>query len=171
MSLLQNPYILRSRLKKFDYQSECHCSKTSVTSWKNPATFDYQSECHCSKTEHYHVDVLQLFDYQSECHCSKTADREEADPRSFDYQSECHCSKTQNYLASTANSLTTSQNVTAPKHWGARRGENLRLTTSQNVTAPKPLKQILFCGRGVLSDQFVASYSIKCWSTTTFLSN
>ena len=67
--------------------------------------------------------------------------------------------------------LTTSQNVTAPKQTDRLDVLQNRLTTSQNVTAPKPLKQILFCGRGVLSDQFVASYSIKCWSTTTFLSN
>ena len=34
----------------FDYQSECHCSKTvGLVVWKL-AKFDYQSECHCSKT-------------------------------------------------------------------------------------------------------------------------
>ena len=34
--------------------------------------FDYQSECHCSKTVTKLTDTLKVFDYQSECHCSKT---------------------------------------------------------------------------------------------------
>ena len=34
--------------------------------------FDYQSECHCSKTVVMDAVVNFLFDYQSECHCSKT---------------------------------------------------------------------------------------------------
>ena len=34
--------------------------------------FDYQSECHCSKTHAEHVAGVEQFDYQSECHCSKT---------------------------------------------------------------------------------------------------
>ena len=34
----------------FDYQSECHCSKTAASCSSVSARFDYQSECHCSKT-------------------------------------------------------------------------------------------------------------------------
>ncbi len=57
---------------KFDYQSECHCSKTNH--WENVSlrTFDYQSECHCSKTFTCGFPSGLWFDYQSECHCSKT---------------------------------------------------------------------------------------------------
>ena len=35
---------------EFDYQSECHCSKTLQRQRTKSALFDYQSECHCSKT-------------------------------------------------------------------------------------------------------------------------
>ena len=35
--------------------------------------FDYQSECHCSKTDGHAIRLSREFDYQSECHCSKTA--------------------------------------------------------------------------------------------------
>ena len=55
----------------------------------------------------------------------------------FDYQSECHCSKTEYYYFSMVTSLTTSQNVTAPKHSIETPGYGKGLTTSQNVTAPK----------------------------------
>ncbi len=34
--------------------------------------FEYQSECHCSKTQSANVSTYSLFEYQSECHCSKT---------------------------------------------------------------------------------------------------
>ena len=34
----------------FDYQSECHCSKTCSRGRRGGCPFDYQSECHCSKT-------------------------------------------------------------------------------------------------------------------------
>ena len=34
----------------FDYQSECHCSKTGSPGSRRTWPFDYQSECHCSKT-------------------------------------------------------------------------------------------------------------------------
>ena len=34
----------------FDYQSECHCSKTLIAHMRDGNQFDYQSECHCSKT-------------------------------------------------------------------------------------------------------------------------
>ena len=37
--------------------------------------FDYQSECHCSKTPNRCPWCIVPFDYQSECHCSKTAPR------------------------------------------------------------------------------------------------
>ena len=37
--------------KAFDYQSECHCSKTDSSAIIPVGKFDYQSECHCSKTE------------------------------------------------------------------------------------------------------------------------
>ena len=37
----------------FDYQSECHCSKTDSTADYYRDEFDYQSECHCSKTVPY----------------------------------------------------------------------------------------------------------------------
>ena len=36
--------------KTFDYQSECHCSKTPSVCQIRDGLFDYQSECHCSKT-------------------------------------------------------------------------------------------------------------------------
>ena len=36
--------------KTFDYQSECHCSKTLRSPFRRLSMFDYQSECHCSKT-------------------------------------------------------------------------------------------------------------------------
>ena len=36
----------------FDYQSECHCSKTRIAIRSTRQTFDYQSECHCSKTNY-----------------------------------------------------------------------------------------------------------------------
>ena len=35
----------------FDYQSECHCSKTVTDNGTAEEWFDYQSECHCSKTQ------------------------------------------------------------------------------------------------------------------------
>ena len=57
-------------------------------------SFDYQSECHCSKTGLWLLTILEVFDYQSECHCSKTHHCPDKHTRAFDYQSECHCSKT-----------------------------------------------------------------------------
>ena len=59
----------------FDYQSECHCSKTRFASISSSSMFDYQSECHCSKTDGALLGVAPRFDYQSECHCSKTVER------------------------------------------------------------------------------------------------
>ena len=43
------------------------------TDWQAKYEFDYQSECHCSKTAHALPNSRARFDYQSECHCSKTA--------------------------------------------------------------------------------------------------
>ena len=57
--------------------------------------FDYQSECHCSKTDRKAKAMVYKFDYQSECHCSKTIDGKRVSTLLFDYQSECHCSKTE----------------------------------------------------------------------------
>ena len=86
---------LRSNTQRtFDYQSECHCSKTKADTAVQEVTFDYQSECHCSKTVWHGGYSTRRFDYQSECHCSKTADRSRPPTCWFDYQSECHCSKT-----------------------------------------------------------------------------
>ena len=79
------------------------------------AKFDYQSECHCSKTRDMDEDRRVLFDYQSECHCSKTVVLAFGAGRLFDYQSECHCSKTNPATIPPMAGLTTSQNVTAPK--------------------------------------------------------
>ena len=56
----------------FDYQSECHCSKTLGGIYAKGEGFDYQSECHCSKTGIVVCLIISSFDYQSECHCSKT---------------------------------------------------------------------------------------------------
>ena len=77
--------------------------------------FDYQSECHCSKTSHDVEHALGEFDYQSECHCSKTTWGIWSACPGFDYQSECHCSKTQGETEYCVKGLTTSQNATAPK--------------------------------------------------------
>ena len=60
------------RCDQFDYQSECHCSKTTSRDLLRVEAFDYQSECHCSKTFLAFMPILSTFDYQSECHCSKT---------------------------------------------------------------------------------------------------
>ena len=57
---------------EFDYQSECHCSKTMNEYNYGVGAFDYQSECHCSKTVFSRCSAVMAFDYQSECHCSKT---------------------------------------------------------------------------------------------------
>ena len=78
----------------FDYQSECHCSKTRYWLCCRQDQFDYQSECHCSKTNRSHRWCACWFDYQSECHCSKTNCLFNSSMIPFDYQSECHCSKT-----------------------------------------------------------------------------
>ena len=58
--------------RSFDYQSECHCSKTVNPVITGSTEFDYQSECHCSKTNLKILLAAIWFDYQSECHCSKT---------------------------------------------------------------------------------------------------
>ena len=86
-----------------------------MTACSTRTPFDYQSECHCSKTNNKSHAVLAEFDYQSECHCSKTAKCSERNFAKFDYQSECHCSKTKNGPLMREAGLTTSQNVTAPK--------------------------------------------------------
>ena len=44
----------------FDYQSECHCSKTAMKYFDDRYGFDYQSECHCSKTS------LSVLPFQAE---------------------------------------------------------------------------------------------------------
>ena len=80
---------------QFDYQSECHCSKTGFAHLLEVFLFDYQSECHCSKTLGCRAWSWSRFDYQSECHCSKTLYPFSFILWEFDYQSECHCSKTQ----------------------------------------------------------------------------
>ena len=103
-----------------------------------PWMFDYQSECHCSKTFQWSGIRRCLFDYQSECHCSKTRQRLYKDAFRFDYQSECHCSKTFQWSGIRRCCLTTSQNVTAPKLGQMASNAQQGLTTSQNVTAPKP---------------------------------
>ena len=72
MSLLQNNEPVESAQRLFDYQSECHCSKTKLYTYPYAELFDYQSECRCSKTRYGLVRVDCEFDYQSECHCSKT---------------------------------------------------------------------------------------------------
>ena len=100
---------------RFDYQSECHCSKTMTQTYTNGTEFDYQSECHCSKTERNGNVACAMFDYQSECHCSKTRILVLPQSSKFDYQSECHCSKTGYWIPYGYDCLTTSQNATAPK--------------------------------------------------------
>ena len=72
MSLLQNLTSNIISSNGFDYQSECHCSKTDLDGGTQGEEFDYQSECHCSKTVLGHGLQHLAFDYQSECHCSKT---------------------------------------------------------------------------------------------------
>ena len=171
MSLLQNDVVALDASGRFDYQSECHCSKTSSQVTYRLFGFDYQSECHCSKTAAARDRRFYQFDYQSECHCSKTAMVAWMASMLFDYQSECHCSKTSVKATRAVQAFDYQSECHCSKTSSTPTCRPTSLTTSQNVTAPKPLKQILFCGRGVLSDQFVASYSIKCWSTTTFLSN
>ncbi len=37
-------------MKRFDYQSDRHCSKTCISAIGCCSTFDYQSDRHCSKT-------------------------------------------------------------------------------------------------------------------------
>ena len=104
-----------SQGRVFDYQSVCHCSKTTTRCRGTPPWFDYQSVCHCSKTGRRCDHRACWFDYQSVCHCSKTIIRANAPTASlttsqfvtapkpdaefqnevwFDYQSVCHCSKT-----------------------------------------------------------------------------
>ena len=104
------------RQQRFEYQSECHCSKTGATTTSGGRRFEYQSECHCSKTQRLAHLGLDAFEYQSECHCSKTVG----------------CSSWARRC------LSTSQNVTAPKLPLQDKGWSHSLSTSQNVTAPKP---------------------------------
>ena len=129
MSLLQNGWARICQVLEFDYQSECHCSKTPTACPSGGVLFDYQSECHCSKTTSPSPSLRGRFDYQSECHCSKTL----------------LCSRRGGIR------LITSQNVTAPKHDVGLIVHAHRLITSQNVTAPKPLEQNLPCVEDELS--------------------
>ena len=50
MTLLQNSSAKTRSLRKFDYQSKWHCSKTWYIDPKSGIEFDYQSKWHCSKT-------------------------------------------------------------------------------------------------------------------------
>ena len=77
-----------------DTPEEIAANADALLAWARQSQFDYQSECHCSKTRLCAVPWGRAFDYQSECHCSKTAAEGHEGPEQFDYQSECHCSKT-----------------------------------------------------------------------------
>ena len=52
-TLLQNKPIADSANSLLDYQSERHCSKTTVPPCVECAPLDYQSERHCSKTKYW----------------------------------------------------------------------------------------------------------------------
>ena len=54
-----------------DWQAKYEAMKSHSREWERKA-FDYQSECHCSKTPGWQSVAGNEFDYQSECHCSKT---------------------------------------------------------------------------------------------------
>ena len=159
MSLLQNVNREGSSNGQFDYQSECHCSKTQFIPSIRWRRFDYQSECHCSKTVPFPFLCLALFDYQSECHCSKTPHpRSAAPPRRLTTSQNVTAPKLLAADSADELGLTTSQNVTAPKLNIYYLTPKKRLTTSQNVTAPKPLEQILPCAEDGLSDWQITSY-------------
>ena len=72
MSLRQNKTAFGQSEQKLSYQSECHCAKTSVSTYQLAVLLSYQSECHCAKTEVIATSADILLSYQSECHCAKT---------------------------------------------------------------------------------------------------
>ena len=73
MALTEAQKRAQENYRKFDYQSDRHCSKTAGIPRCAPRWFDYQSDRHCSKTESKGPSLNSLFDYQSDRHCSKTA--------------------------------------------------------------------------------------------------
>ena len=106
-----------SILRKFDYQSVCHCSKTVRPGIPNVPVFDYQSVCHCSKTR---ISAHRL----SICLITSqfvTAPKQAAT------------------VTALFAGLITSQFVTAPKLYVSSKAPDDGLITSQFVTAPKHL--------------------------------
>ena len=77
--------------------------------------FDYQSECHCSKTCRACRSRRFEFDYQSECHCSKTASRRSCRSWGLITSQNATAPKRQPPTPRPRGSLITSQNATAPK--------------------------------------------------------
>ena len=100
--------------------------------------FDYQSECHCSKTAHRVRRPGQQFDYQSECHCSKTDGVDDAHEYRLITSQNATAPKQVTGRFAKMGCLITSQNATAPKPEAMARDLVRRLITSQNATAPKP---------------------------------
>ena len=170
MPLLQNNTPQLSSSMRFDYQSECHCSKTPRIRHRLRLQFDYQSECHCSKTRGGGCDAVVGFDYQSECHCSKTCPIHFRKRWMFDYQSECHCPKTHSRIVCACFLFDYQSECHCSKTVRRVVPSRLRLITSQNATAPKPLKQNSPCkGNGHPTGKALYS-SRKCWSITNLSS-
>ena len=116
MPLLQNVLSGRSPEPEFDYQSECHCSKTRSLA---PAS------------------SARLITSQNATAPKQGRERPQEPPRLITSQNATAPKRT-SLEPCTSESLITSQNATAPKqHSGGWYGV-VSLITSQNATAPKP---------------------------------
>ncbi|MDD6785947.1 MAG: hypothetical protein PUD81_06820, partial [Eggerthellales bacterium] len=65
----------RASGEMFDYQSECHCSKTSAVPIMPPISLITSQNATAPKHEEHTIAYGYEFDYQSECHCSKTVEQ------------------------------------------------------------------------------------------------
>ena len=140
----------------FDYQSECHCSKTNYPMFSRPAQ---QSRVLIKKAAseetalNRHPDSHRTLSFERTPSCAISCLA--YSPISFEpyppwlaraltarvafRQGRIHDGSTPDARAGAPScGLTTSQNVTAPKPASPSPRERQSLTTSQNVTAPKP---------------------------------
>ena len=115
MPLLQNPEWSQWGDGEFDYQSECHCSKTSTCNRPWPSGLITSQNATAPK---------QLWEQCREALRLITSQNATAPKLCGGHSRAGRC-------------LITSQNATAPKQGGARPSTAGGLITSQNATAPK----------------------------------
>ncbi len=167
MPLLQNGADRATLAYWFDYQSECHCSKTfpATGMWPErlitsqnatapkPRTgargassrLITSQNATAPKPPRAPVSASCKFDYQSECHCSKTSRTSREGTLSLITSQNATAPKQGDRIPRGKTGLITSQNATAPKRAPRHLHRQWSLITSQNATAPKPMEQVSPC--------------------------